>query len=196
MSAAPALPRLHLYTQGHGQPPAIPLSEAVERSRAARCSGGYVQGSLALNLEPDDEPHTGRLSLNDGLPDPEEWAHRLGLAVAQVLVGLRPPTQLIRYTTPSVYDVIARRALVVSRRAAEARSVRTSARGSRPATATAAAAATARPRIFVRRVRAMMPAAGVAEAAVVVQDGDRVRAMALRLVGFDGRWRIEALEVG
>ncbi|WP_369126369.1 Rv3235 family protein, partial [Paludifilum halophilum] len=30
----------------------------------------------------------------------------------------------------------------------------------------------------------------------VVIDGGRVRALALRLVGLDGRWRVEALQVG
>jgi hypothetical protein len=30
----------------------------------------------------------------------------------------------------------------------------------------------------------------------VVVDGTRVRALAMRLVGLDGRWRVEALQVG
>ena len=36
----------------------------------------------------------------------------------------------------------------------------------------------------------------VVEAAVVVQHGTRVRAVALRLVGQDGKWRVSALQVG
>ena len=48
----------------------------------------------------------------------------------------------------------------------------------------------------MRRVRVCEPADGVAEAAVVVHHGDRVRAVALRLVGQDGKWRVSALQVG
>ena len=51
-------------------------------------------------------------------------------------------------------------------------------------------------RAVVRSVRVCEPADGVAEACAVVLDGGRVRALAMRLVGMDGRWRIEALQVG
>ena len=37
---------------------------------------------------------------------------------------------------------------------------------------------------------------GSAEAAVVVRIGPRVRAVALRLDGQDGKWRVSALQVG
>ena len=48
----------------------------------------------------------------------------------------------------------------------------------------------------VRGVRVCLPADGVAEASAVVIDADRVRAVAVRLEGLDGRWRATALEVG
>jgi hypothetical protein len=48
----------------------------------------------------------------------------------------------------------------------------------------------------VRGVRVCEPADGVAEASAVVVDGGRVRAQAFRLVGLDGRWRVEALQIG
>uniref|UniRef100_UPI00262EF298 Rv3235 family protein n=1 Tax=uncultured Pseudokineococcus sp. TaxID=1642928 RepID=UPI00262EF298 len=48
----------------------------------------------------------------------------------------------------------------------------------------------------VRRVRITHPADGVVEAAAVVMDTDRVRAVALRLEGWDTRWRLTALELG
>ena len=51
-------------------------------------------------------------------------------------------------------------------------------------------------RAVVRSVRLCEPADGVAEASAVVVDGGRVRALAFRLVGLDGRWRVEALQVG
>src|SRR5699024_10785455 len=40
------------------------------------------------------------------------------------------------------------------------------------------------------------PADDVAEASVVLADGSRVRALALRLVGRDGRWLLDAFQIG
>jgi hypothetical protein len=49
---------------------------------------------------------------------------------------------------------------------------------------------------MVRSVRVCLPADGVAEASAVVVSRGRVLAVALRLEGLDGRWRMTALEVG
>jgi hypothetical protein len=89
------------------------------------------------------------------------------------MAGVRQPPQILRWTTPEVYAVVARRGAVSARRGT-------------PATR----------RAVVRSVRVCEPADGVAEACAVVLDGGRVRALAMRLVGMDGRWRIEALQVG
>ncbi len=40
------------------------------------------------------------------------------------------------------------------------------------------------------------PRDGVAEVSVIFRCGETVRAMAMRLQGVDGRWRITALEIG
>lgn len=178
MSAAAGL--WPLRVEDTGQPPVVSLDEALELSRADRhVDGPYIQGSLALDLSPRVPSVPTARDRGADLPDPAPWAHRLGLAAAEALVGLRPPTQLVRWTTPEVYAVVARRALTVARR--QLTGVQPNVR---------------RPRILVRRVHICIPAEGVAEAAVVLQDGARVRAMALRLVGADGRWRIAALHIG
>ena len=96
----------------------------------------------------------------------------------EVMTGVRPAPQVLRWTSPEVYAVVARRSALVARRVAEGRAPRT------------------RPRLHVVRVRVCEPADGVAEAAVVVRDGPRVRAVAVRLVGQDGKWRVSALQVG
>ena len=94
------------------------------------------------------------------------------------MTGVRGAPQVVRWTTPEVYAVVARRSALVARRVAEGRAPRQ------------------RPRITVLRVRVCEPADGVAEAAVVVRDGDRVRAVAIRLVGQDGKWKVSALQIG
>ena len=110
--------------------------------------------------------------------DPAAWAARITHAMLEVMTGIRPAPQVLRWTSPEVYAVLARRNALVARRVAEGRAPRT------------------RPRISVLRMRVCEPADGVAEAAVVVRDGSRVRAVAIRLVGQDGKWRVSALQIG
>jgi len=78
----------------------------------------------------------------------------------------------MRWTTPEVYSAVARRNAVSGRRAIVAR------------------------RAVVRRVRTCEPADGVVEACAVVVDNGRVRALAMRLTGVDGRWVVSELQVG
>lgn len=173
------LPSVRATSQHTNRPEVVSLDEAIARSRADRESPRHIQGTLALELVPDRILFGPQPTARAELPEPLKWGRRLAQVLAEVLVGLRQPTQLLRWTTPEVYAVIARRSLVARSRSG------TSASGQSP-----------RPRIAVRSVRVCEPADGVAELAVVLQDGPRVRAMALRLVGQDGRWRVEALHVG
>lgn len=158
-----------------------------------------VQGTLALAFvlpsgvpaEPDP-PTTLRIVGGDGamaaasdtdlsfvdrqptsaqrLPEPRRWAARLAQAIMETLHGHRPVQQLLRWTNDAVYTAI------TGRLAARPRS------GLR-----------ARP--TVRSIRVCTPTDGVAEASVVVQSGNRCRALALRLEGLDGQWRCTALEL-
>jgi len=166
---APAAPR----------PPAIPLAEAMRRSNDELGHPAYVQDALAVDLaSASDEQIFGPQSTSRAdLPEPGPWAGQIAQAIVEVMSGVRPAPQVVRWTTPQVYAVIARRgALAARRRAAGSRAVAH--------------------RALVRSVHVCEPADGVAECSVVVSDGARVRAMALRLAGQDGRWRVEALQIG
>lgn len=133
--------------------------------------------ALALVTTPDevvDEvpfDHFGpQPTARDALPDPRAWAGRMVQAVVEVLSGVRPLAQLVRWTSPDVYAGLQRRS------------------------------ARARPqagrRAIVRSVHVSEPADGVAEACAVVIAHGRVHAVALRLEGLDGRWVMTALEIG
>ncbi len=180
MSRAP----LHVAPTPRGLPPALPLHEAVRRARAAdpaaRRVPGYVQDALAVDFAcaSDEQVFGPQRTARTDLPDPAAWAGRMAQALVEVMTGQRPAPQVVRWTTPEVYAVVARRGALVARRTAEGRAPR------------------ARQRVVARRVRVCEPADGVAEAAVVVLHGPRVRAVALRLVGQDGKWRVSALQVG
>ena len=155
--------------------PALPLPASPDAGSTPDARPRYVQDALAVDFSSaSDEQLFGPQPTGRGdLPDPEHWAAHLAQAVVEVMSGARQAPQILRWTTPEVYAVVARRAAVSARRA------------NGPAR-----------RAVVRSVRVCEPADGVAEACAVVLDGPRVRALAMRLVGLDGRWRIEALQVG
>lgn len=116
-------------------------------------------------------------------------------ATLETLAGVRPASQLHRWLEPSVWEKVAERAELV-------RHVRTPVphagrRGTRAATAARGAqTASAPPSRAVRRVRCERVGAGSWEVSVVLDDGARTRACALRLQAHRGRWRVCALELG
>lgn len=119
----------------------------------------------------DDGP---RATPSHELPDPVLLVTTVAATTLEVLSGCRPVSQLLRWTTPEVYATLSARAGAAARRR-------------RPGTAVQ--------RTGVVRVSTCSPRDGVVEAAAVVTAGTRVRAMALRLEGWDGRWRVTVLEL-
>jgi uncharacterized protein DUF6459 len=134
--------------------------------------------ALALVTAPQERPTSAfdrfgpRPTATSDLPDPHAWTRRLVQAVMEVLTGVRPVAQLARWSTLDVYDGLRRRCALATGRPAPAR------------------------RAVVRTVRVCLPADGVVEASAVVVARGRVQAVALRLEGIDGRWRMTALELG
>ena len=106
--------------------------------------------------------------------DPGRFAHGVGLACVEVTLGRRPAAQLARWVGPGVLEMLQQRADLVRRSG-----IRTHAR--RPA---------------ARRVRVCAVDAHTTEACLVVDDGARVRAVALRLEAHRGAWRVTQLEIG
>ena len=140
----------------------------------AQAPNGYEQGTLAVDFRTPDESWFGpQPTPSRDLPEPAQWAGHIAQALVEVMSGTRPAPQVIRWTAPEVYSVVARRSAVAGRRGV----------------------ASGR-RAVVRRVRVCEPADGVAEACAVVVDNDRVRALALRMTGLDRRWMVTALQVG
>ena len=107
--------------------------------------------------------------------DPTSVCCSLVLAAVESLAGLRAVAQLARWVTPEVYEALNTRAALTVR-------------------VLGARAASRRPE--VRRVRVCRIGEHVAEASVVIDDGRRVRAVAVRLESWRGAWRAVALEIG
>lgn len=111
------------------------------------------------------------------MPEPTPWAGRLVQGLLEVLSGVRPASQFVRWTTTEVYDSVQRR---VTQASAEAR----------------AGGRARRLAEVVRSVHVSEPADGVAEICAIVAQGPRCRAVAMRLEGVDGRWQCTALQIG
>lgn len=146
-----------------------------------------IEGALALAFPPPTTvsvplrlvPPAGGVApgaaptRRDLLPDPRPWTARLAQAIAEVLAGARPASQLSRVATLDVLALLERGAGRL---------------GARPG------APPQRP--IVGSVHLSEPRDGVAEAAAVVDTGRRKRALAFRVEGVNGQWRCTALHVG
>jgi len=107
----------------------------------------------------------------------DAFAHRFASAVVEVVGGDRGPSQLLRWTTESVYSELQRRAALLTRTTPGDRRLR-------------------RLRSQVRSVHVFCPSARAAEISVHVRHGKRSRAIAARLELIDSRWCCTVLEFG
>ncbi|OLT15252.1 hypothetical protein BJF86_09225 [Serinicoccus sp. CNJ-927] len=142
--------------------------------RTAAPAEDYVQGALAVDFRHDayDSFFGPQATPTTDLPEASAWAERMLRAVLEVCAGSRPVEQLSRWLSPDVRDRIGRRGQLARRRAGRHRPPR------------------------VRTLLTCHPADGVCElSAVILLDG-RVRALAVRMSGVDGRWVITAFELG
>lgn len=226
VASGEAAPRLRRVPAPIAEPPfdderdgahperSYPECSYPERADREAGTAGATQGALALAFslpsgvpaEPatpgarlrlvsdppaDDEADDfgPRVTRTRDLPAITAWAGRLVQALVEVLGGSRSPSQLLRWTSREVYDSVVRHA------ARPAHAVRVARCG--PAAGASSAAGVRSIPPTVRSVRVCEPVDGVAEVcALIRQHGGRVRAIALRLEGVDGRWQCTALQVG
>ena len=117
--------------------------------------------------------------LTDVLPDqaasPLPLITRLVIHAVEVLLCHRPATQLRHWLTPDVYQALSRRAGLAYR-----------IKGPAPRTTAP----------VVRRLQYCRPQARVVEAAIVIYDGSKTRAAAIRMEYRRSRWLTTALEIG
>ena len=130
----------------------------------------------ALRSSSDDSLFDAQPTSSAHLPDARFWAGRLTQAILEVEAGVRPVSQLRRWTSDAVYAQLRsrsnRRRVLALRETGRRRT----------------------PGLTVRSVRVCEPDDGIAEVCAVVHDGRRPRALAMRLEGTDGRWRCTVIE--
>jgi Family of unknown function (DUF6459) len=154
-----------------------------------------VQGTLALDLgprldvpEPPTLPGPGLAEHGSGIDVGqvdlvrrrrfEQHAARIGAAVVEIVGGDRPVSQVLRWTTPEVYQDLARRAHLVA-----------SAVGRRPG---AGDVQSVRPHLVAAHTSFVSERC--AEVSLHVRYGQRSRAVAARFELIRDRWQVSALE--
>lgn len=144
-----------------------------------------VQGTLALDLGPHLRDEDERLDESEALGDVEGLSQAFAIALVEVLGGDRGPSQLLRWTTPGVYDQLQERAALLHRTVPTDRRLR-------------------RLRSQVRSLHLSRPRPGAVELAIHVRRGHRSMAVAARLEQRTTRrreslrtaWWCTALELG
>lgn len=166
------------------------VSEVIRFPMAPATPVASVQGTLALDLGPRlDVPEPdlsgGPAAGLDVVPVDlvrrrrfEQHAARIGAAVVEIVGGDRPVSQLLRWTTPEVYQDLARRAHLVA-----------AAVGRRPGTG---GVQSVRPHLVAAHTSFVSERC--AEVSLHVRYGQRSRAVAARFELIRDRWQVSALE--
>lgn len=165
------------------------LSRSTVVALTPAVSVATVQGTLALALQPREEPPAVRAASSGGGADvvsidrrgrreAEAWSCRFAQAAIEIVGGDRPVSQLLRWTSPDVYADLNRRAQLVAR-----------AGGHQPGQARVQPV---RPRVV--GVRTCFVDGTILEAGLHIRYGRRSRAVAARFERRQGRWVCTALE--
>jgi hypothetical protein len=116
-------------------------------------------------------------STRSQLPDPVPLLKNLTRCVIEVLAGARDLEQITRWVSDDVHSHLLKRVALSARaRAVKGQKVQ-------------------RPIISIGKVTISEPRDGVIEAVVIVHNKVRVRAVAVRIEGFDQRWRASAINI-
>jgi len=137
----------------------------------------------ALPSKPIHAPYDGdeffgaQPATRAALPNPEPLLENLTRCVIEILAGARDLEQIARWVDDDVYRHLLKR-VVLSTRARQAKGQVARA-----------------PNFTIGSMSIYEPRDGVVEAVVIVIGKARTRAVALRLEGFDTRWRATAINV-
>lgn len=113
--------------------------------------------------------------------NPRRLAGAVALGSIQVIMGMRPLNQLDRWLTYEIYDALAERTKLFARFRPHIRKPR---------------APMMVKQVHVQAIRTQPNREFPVEAAVTVFDGERHRAVALRMHPHRGQWKVCALEIG
>jgi hypothetical protein len=111
------------------------------------------------------------------LGDPNPVLAFLAQAVIETLAGVRDIDQSARWLSDSVYQQLRQRSLASKRSRLDKNQ------------------SAMRPNLVIGKISSFSPRDGVVEGVVIVHNRDRARAVAIRLEGYNGRWRAKSVAV-
>lgn len=166
--SAPARPRAATPAPNKAIP-ATPASSTYDRIALHA-----VSNSKSLTAAFFEEEAPPLIPAKKPRPNARKFAAQITIQAIEILQGKRPLRQLQTWLNPQVYQALARRASLGMRIFGKAERC---------------------PLPRLRRVRACYPRPGVAEVCVIVHDGIKMRAAALRLEARRENWQVTALEI-
>lgn len=149
--------------------PAAPASSTYDRIALHA-----VSNSKSLTAAFFEEETPPLIPAKKPRPNARKFAAQITIQAIEILQGKRPLRQLQTWLNPQVYQALARRASLGMRIFGKAERC---------------------PLPRLRRVRACYPRPGIAEVCVIVHDGIKMRAAALRLEARRENWQVTALEI-
>ncbi len=132
-----------------------------------------------------------------GLPDPTGICCSVAQAAVEAIFGTRPVQQLSRLVSPEVYSGLSARAFAqISIDHANGVSRVASKTVPRQRISNHVGSGVSNAPVRIIRARVLRLSSIAAEATVIIHDGHKVRATALRVEEFRGRWRVNVLNIG
>lgn len=171
MSASPAVRSVPNEVLQAASPPIASRSIMASPRAKARTDGPSGGG-------PSPARKAAQIRSLDG--EIRALARSIAQAAVEVLAGTRPAQQLSRTLDPGCFSALQHRAALTRAHAANAPGGQSRLHRSP----------------MVRSVRVCAVNDGVYEASLVVSEELRSRAVAMRLEGINGTWRVTALEIG
>jgi hypothetical protein len=140
-------------------------------------SKGIATQRKVTNPVESDDYFGVQFTSTEALGDPLPVLKFLAQAVIETMAGIRDVEQCARWLTDSVY-------LQLKKRSMEANRLRATQRVNQ-----------LRPNLVIGKTTSFSPRDGVVEGVVVVHNQGRARAVAIRLEGYNGRWRAKSVAV-
>ncbi|WP_435300570.1 Rv3235 family protein [Timonella sp. A28] len=145
---------------------------------------------LQLAHDPEEEPQ--RIERGKALADPTAVVCTVAHAALEVVHGTRPVQQIASLVSPAILQLLmtkvrAQQKIDYANGVSRHPHASTNSTGKDPAR---------RPPARIIKARIARISAVAAEASVLIHDGEKVRATALRAEEFRGRWRVNVLQIG
>jgi hypothetical protein len=144
-----------------------------------KCSMNAVTSAkrkVSTPLDTDDY-FGAEFTKGSDLGDPKPVLAFLAQSVIETLAGIRDIEQCARWLSDGVYQQLRQKSVASTRSRAES-NVRA-----------------LRPNLVVGKMSVFSPREGVIEGVVIVHNMNRARAVAIRLEGYNGRWRARSVAV-